>query len=55
VAEVADVALVDIGRGGIPRTTSGKPRRRVLWRDFINGRFSERVTVFCEGRDLLDD
>jgi acyl-CoA synthetase (AMP-forming)/AMP-acid ligase II len=51
LAEGADVALVDIGRGGIPRTTSGKPRRRVLWRDFIGGRFSDRVTVFSEGRN----
>jgi hypothetical protein len=36
-AEGAQVVLVDVRRGAIPRTSSGKPKRRQLWRAFVDG------------------
>jgi fatty-acyl-CoA synthase len=35
------VAVVAAERGTIERTSSGKPRRRVLWQAFVRGAFSE--------------
>jgi acyl-CoA synthetase (AMP-forming)/AMP-acid ligase II len=37
-AEGARVAFVSVPRGGIARTSSGKPRRRPLWDAFVAGR-----------------
>lgn len=31
------VSVVRVQRGGIPRTSSGKPRRRLIWRQFQDG------------------
>ena len=36
--EDADVVVVDAPRGTISWTSSGKPKRRLLWRDFVAGR-----------------
>lgn len=36
--EGADVVLVDAPRRSIPRTSSGKPRRRALWQAFVEQR-----------------
>jgi acyl-CoA synthetase (AMP-forming)/AMP-acid ligase II len=33
----AQVDLVFVPRGGIPRTTSGKPRRRECWQRYVGG------------------
>lgn len=46
LAEGADVSLVQAGRGAIPRTSSGKPRRRLLWHAFINGQLSGKVRSY---------
>jgi acyl-CoA synthetase (AMP-forming)/AMP-acid ligase II len=43
LTEGAPVSLVDLGRGGIPRTSSGKPQRRLLWNAFVNGHISGKV------------
>ncbi|MFJ1702300.1 AMP-binding protein [Kitasatospora sp. NPDC088346] len=32
-----EVTVVRVQRGGIPRTSSGKPRRRLIWRQFQDG------------------
>jgi hypothetical protein len=32
-----EVDLVVVDRGGIPRTTSGKPMRRECWRRYVAG------------------
>ena len=42
-AEGADVAIVDLGSGTIPRTSSGKVRRRQIWLAFAGGSLPGRV------------
>jgi hypothetical protein len=34
----AEVVILDVPRGTIPRTTSGKPRRRELWLSYLSGK-----------------
>ncbi|MDP9105526.1 MAG: AMP-binding protein, partial [Candidatus Eremiobacteraeota bacterium] len=46
LAEHADVVLVETGHGAIARTSSGKPRRRLLWDAFLNDRISGRVSLY---------
>lgn len=46
LAEGADVSLLQAGRGAIPRTSSGKPRRRMLWHAFINGQLSGKIRTY---------
>jgi acyl-CoA synthetase (AMP-forming)/AMP-acid ligase II len=38
------VVPVDVPVGAIPRTTSGKPRRRELWQAYVSGRLARRAT-----------
>lgn len=45
LTEGADIVLVGGDSYPIPRTSSGKPRRRVLWNAFVDGRIS------CSVRD----
>jgi acyl-CoA synthetase (AMP-forming)/AMP-acid ligase II len=33
----AKVVLLSVPRGSVPRTSSGKPRRRLVWRAYCNG------------------
>ncbi|MEE3922511.1 AMP-binding protein [Micromonospora sp. BRA006-A] len=40
VTEGADLVFVRTGVGTIPRTTSGKPKRRELWRIFLTGQLT---------------
>ena len=42
-APEASVVLVDAPRGTILRTSSGKPKRRLLWRAFVNGTLDGNV------------
>jgi acyl-CoA synthetase (AMP-forming)/AMP-acid ligase II len=44
LTEGAAVLLIQAARGAIPRTSSGKPRRRMLWNAFIHDRVSGTVT-----------
>lgn len=44
LAEGAQIVLFEVDRNAIPRTSSGKPRRRALWTDFINGRISGELS-----------
>ena len=52
VAAVPDACLsiIAVPRGTIRFTTSGKPRRQVMWKDFCNGRFDEALytRVSCQ-------
>ncbi|GAA3734200.1 hypothetical protein GCM10022402_13150 [Salinactinospora qingdaonensis] len=41
LTEGADVAVIDAPPGTIPRTSSGKPKRRSLWRSFLHGDLPE--------------
>lgn len=43
LTEGADVVLLRVVKGGIPRTSSGKPRRKALWSDFLTARISAIV------------
>ena len=36
-AEGAEGVVVDVPRGAIQRTTSGKPKRRPMWQAFVDG------------------
>ena len=45
LAEGARVVLLDAPAGTIARTSSGKPRRRLLWRDFLDGRLPGTVVA----------
>lgn len=40
LTEGAEIVLMDGPRGVIARTTSGKPRRRVLWRLYVSGKLA---------------
>jgi acyl-CoA synthetase (AMP-forming)/AMP-acid ligase II len=57
LGEGAPVWCVLAARGAILRTSSGKPRRRVLWSDFIRGRLSAKVAEPSggEAQDPDDD
>jgi acyl-CoA synthetase (AMP-forming)/AMP-acid ligase II len=44
-AEGAEVVLVDAPRGTIARTSSGKPKRRRMWRQFVDGRLPGTVAT----------
>ena len=46
LTEGASLCLVQVGRGAITRTTSGKPRRRTMWGHFIGGRVTGKVTIY---------
>jgi acyl-CoA synthetase (AMP-forming)/AMP-acid ligase II len=43
VGDEAEAHIVPVRRGGVAVTSSGKPRRRVMWRDFCNGALTDRV------------
>jgi acyl-CoA synthetase (AMP-forming)/AMP-acid ligase II len=45
----ARIVLVDAPAGAIARTTSGKPRRRVLWQHFLDGRLPGTVVYTTAG------
>lgn len=40
----AELLCVEVPRGAIPVTSSGKPRRRVIWKELCAGHFADRVT-----------
>ncbi|HWF72031.1 MAG TPA: AMP-binding protein, partial [Solirubrobacteraceae bacterium] len=44
-AEHARIVVVDAPRGTIQRTSSGKPRRRRLWREFVEDRLAGEVLL----------
>lgn len=46
----ARVVLVDVPRGTIPRTSSGKPRRQTLWQAFIAGRLTAHAVTAVRSR-----
>lgn len=46
LAEGADVAFIQAAKRSISRTSSGKPRRRVLWHAFVSGRIDGNITVY---------
>jgi hypothetical protein len=52
-----DVALlsVTVPRGGLIVTTSGKPRRRVMWRALCEGTLSGRVVPLLDPRPRAAD
>jgi hypothetical protein len=39
----AVIVVANVPRGAIPRTSSGKPRRRKLWRAFVNGSLDDAI------------
>lgn len=39
----AEVHVIAVRRGGVAVTSSGKPRRRVMWRDFCDGALADAV------------
>jgi acyl-CoA synthetase (AMP-forming)/AMP-acid ligase II len=41
----AFLSIIHVPRGAIKFTTSGKPRRQVMWEDFRNGMFNEALHV----------
>jgi acyl-CoA synthetase (AMP-forming)/AMP-acid ligase II len=41
-ADGVRVVVVDADRGTIARTSSGKPRRRVMWQRFLAGTLADR-------------
>lgn len=47
--EGATVVLVDAPRGAIARTSSGKPKRRVLWQAFVDRRLPGEVVTTGSG------
>lgn len=51
VAEAENVVLIRTRRGAIPRTSSGKPRRRTLWNEFVNNRIAGSVTRYAARQD----
>lgn len=44
-AEGADVVILTAARGAITRTSSGKPRRRAMWRSFLGDRLEATVVA----------
>lgn len=40
----AELLCVEVPRGAIPVTSSGKPRRRVIWKELCAGHLEDRVT-----------
>jgi hypothetical protein len=44
-AEGAEIVLVDAPRGAIARTSSGKPKRRRMWRQFVDDRLPGTVAT----------
>ena len=40
----AELLCVEVPRGAIPVTSSGKPRRRVIWKELCAGQLDDRVT-----------
>jgi len=47
----ARLVLLDVARGTILRTSSGKPRRRAMWRAFAEGRIGSVVPVDRRGEN----
>jgi acyl-CoA synthetase (AMP-forming)/AMP-acid ligase II len=54
-AEGAAVAVLEVAAGTIPRTSSGKPRRRALWRLFLADARSEPPPVAQQGDSDLQE
>jgi acyl-CoA synthetase (AMP-forming)/AMP-acid ligase II len=52
-AEAVRLTVVRVPRGGIPRTTSGKPRRRLVWRQFQEQRLKGDI-IYASGGFVPD-
>ncbi|MEV5693440.1 AMP-binding protein [Micromonospora globbae] len=53
-AEGAQVVIVDAPRGTIPRTSSGKPKRRQLWQAFVDDRLPGTVVTTAGQRNQTE-
>ncbi|HET9896426.1 MAG TPA: AMP-binding protein [Streptosporangiaceae bacterium] len=47
----ASVVVAPVGRGAIARTSSGKPKRRLLWHAFVGGTLVQVATRGAQGSD----
>jgi acyl-CoA synthetase (AMP-forming)/AMP-acid ligase II len=54
VGRELEIGILQAARGTIQRTSSGKPRRRVMWRALVEGRLEARYVLRRTSSDLAD-